>query len=116
MLSFSPAAYLCKIRHANKISILQDFDDDVTHSLPDATATVELPSEASKSPATPSQETALEEPTGEDSAGRYIVVGLILLTIGTTMFVLLGGLGWLRRLAAGHRSRYRKLNSEDPEK
>jgi len=65
----------------------EDFDDDVTHTLPDATATEEVPSEASESPATSSLETALEEPTGEAGAGRYIVIGLILLTIATAVFV-----------------------------
>jgi hypothetical protein len=71
----------------------------------------EVSTEASAVSATSAPETALEE--SKIDAGRSIIVGLILLTIATTMFVLLGGLRWLRRVAAGRNSRYRKLDNED---
>lgn len=49
--------------------------------------------------------------------GRYIIVGLILFTIATVVFVLIGGLRWLRRLVATRRhGKYRKVDSEDHEK
>jgi hypothetical protein len=49
--------------------------------------------------------------------GHYIIVGMILLTIATAMFVLMGGLRWLRRIIATRgRGRYRKVDDEDPEK
>lgn len=49
--------------------------------------------------------------------GHYIIVSMILLTIATMIFVLVGGLRWLRRLIATRsRGRYRKVHGEDPEK
>jgi hypothetical protein len=71
---------------------------------------VEVSSEDSRPPATSVPETALEWP--KVHAERYII-GLILLTIAMTIFILLGGLRWLRRFAPGHTNRYHKLDSED---
>jgi hypothetical protein len=49
--------------------------------------------------------------------GRYIVLALILFTIAAMIFVLMGGLRWLRRLSVmQRRGRYRKVSGEDPEK
>jgi len=49
--------------------------------------------------------------------GRYIVLALVLFTIAAMIFVLMGGLRWLRRLSVmQRRGRYRKVSGEDPEK
>lgn len=49
--------------------------------------------------------------------GHYIIVSMILLTIATMIFVLVGGLRWLRRvIATRSRGRYRKVHGEDLEK
>lgn len=50
-------------------------------------------------------------------SGHYIIVSLILFTFATTIFVLVGGLRWLRRvIAVRSRGRYRKVDDEDLEK
>jgi hypothetical protein len=42
---------------------------------------------------------------------------LTLFAIATMVFMLMGGLRWLRRLiATRHRGQYRKVDDEDPEK
>ena len=49
--------------------------------------------------------------------GHYIIVSLILFTFATMIFVLMGGLRWMRRVIATRgRGRYRKVHDEDPEK
>jgi len=51
------------------------------------------------------------------STGHYIIVSLILFTFATMIFVLVGGLRWLRRVIATRGGgRYRKVHGEDPEK
>ncbi len=48
--------------------------------------------------------------------GHYIIVGMILCTFATMIFVLMGGLRWLRRfIATQSRGRYRKVHDDDPE-
>jgi hypothetical protein len=50
-------------------------------------------------------------------SGHYIIVSIILFTFATMIFVLVGGLRWLRRvIAMRSRGRYRKVHDEDPEK
>jgi len=88
----------------------QDFDDDedVAHSisLPNAVPSVKVSPETDTMAA---QGTILEE--SKILTGSYIIFGLILFAIAMTMFVLLGGLRWLRRQNALRRhGRYRKLN------
>jgi len=83
----------------------EDFDGDTAHTIP----ITEVPSEDSRPPPTSAPEIALEVP--KVHVERYII-GLILLTIAMTIFVLLGGLRWLRRFAPGHTNRYHKLDSE----
>jgi len=47
---------------------------------------------------------------------RYTVVGFALFAIATMIFVLMGGLRWLRPLIAQQRrGRYRKVDDEDLE-
>jgi hypothetical protein len=49
--------------------------------------------------------------------GHNIIVSMILFTLATTIFVLVGGLRWLRRvIATRSRGRYRKVHGEDLEK
>jgi hypothetical protein len=49
--------------------------------------------------------------------GHYIIVSLILFTVATMIFILMGGSRWLRRvIATRSRGRYRKVHGEDPEK
>ena len=49
--------------------------------------------------------------------GHYIIISLILFTIATMIFVLVGGLRVLRRvIATRSRGRYRKVHDEDLEK
>jgi hypothetical protein len=49
--------------------------------------------------------------------GHYIIISMILFTLATIIFVLMGGLRWLRRvIATRSRGRYRKIHGEDPEK
>jgi hypothetical protein len=50
-------------------------------------------------------------------SGHYIIVSMILFTFATVIFVLAGGLQWLRRMIAMRsRGRYRKVHDEDLEK
>jgi hypothetical protein len=57
----------------------------------------------------------LDEPS--IMAGHYIIVSMILFTIATMIFVLMGGLRWLRRvIATQSHGRYRKVHGEDAEK
>ena len=89
-----------------KLSTPQDLDDE---SPPDADTAGKAPSETSSSGIT------LGEPA--NTTGRYAIVGLTLFAIATMVFMLMGGLRWLRRLiATRHRGRYRKVDDEDPEK
>ena len=90
------------------LSTPQDFDDEGTHaaSLPDADS-------AGKAPKASALGTLLDE--SSTNTARYTVVSLALFTIATMIFVLMGGLRWLRRLIAGqHRGRYHKVDDEDP--
>lgn len=49
--------------------------------------------------------------------GHYIIVSMIFFTLATIIFVLMGGLRWLRRvIATRSHGRYRKVHGEDPEK
>jgi hypothetical protein len=96
-----------------KISTLQDIDDSAPTAPVDSAG--ELPSEAGNPPEVSAQGTILDEPS--ILTGHYIIVGMIILTVATLMFVLMGGLRWLRRVMAtqGH-GRYRKVHDEDLEK
>jgi len=112
-LSSSQLFALCTIRHANKNITLQDVDHDSpnTSSLPNA----DTAEEAGHTPVASTLVTMPDEPsilTGR----RYAVVGLVLFTVATMMFVLMGGLRWLRRLTTTRRGRYRKVDGEDLEK
>ncbi|THH12896.1 hypothetical protein EW146_g7266 [Bondarzewia mesenterica] len=50
-------------------------------------------------------------------AGRYVVVGLLVVGVFGALFVALGGLRWARRMLSGRdRVKYRKVDDEDPEK
>lgn len=112
MLSSSQLLSCVKSVMRIKISTLQDFDDSApTSSLSSADSAGEVPSEAETS----AQKTILDEPS--ILTGHYIIVGMILFSIGTMAFVLMGGLRWLRRvIATRSRGRYRKVHGEDPEK
>jgi hypothetical protein len=49
--------------------------------------------------------------------GYFTIVSMILFTFATIIFVLMGGLRWLRRMIATRsRGRYRKVHGEDLEK
>jgi len=91
----------------------EDLDDDSAHtpSLPN----VDTAEEVGHTPVASTLVTMPDEPsifTGH----RYAIVGLVLFTVATMMFVLVGGLRWLRRLTATrHRGRYRKVDGEDLE-
>ena len=114
MLSSSQLFALCTIRHANKISTPQDFDEDNAHT--PSHPNVDTAEEANHTPVASTLVTTPDEPsilTGH----RYAIVGLVLFTVATMMFVLMGGLRWLRRLTATRRrGRYRKVGGEDLEK
>jgi len=88
----------------------EDFDDEGAHtvSLPDADSVGKAP-----------KPSTLGTPLGESSTYtvRYTIAGLTLFAIATMIFVLTGGLRWLRRrVARRHRGRYHKVDDEDPEK
>jgi hypothetical protein len=69
---------------------------------------------AGKTPKASTLGTLVDEPS--TYTARYTVVGLALFAIATMIFVLMGGLRWLRRLVAQrHRGRYRKVDDEDLE-
>jgi hypothetical protein len=90
-----------------KLSTPQDLDDDGAHTA--------SPPDADTPPVVPSSGITLGEPS--NTTGRYAIVGLTLFAIATMIFMLMGGLRWLRRLiATRHRGRYRKVDDEDPEK
>lgn len=117
MLSSSQLFYLCKIRHANKIIYPQDLDDESAHAVspPDADAAGKAPLEDANPPVASSSGITLGEPS--NTTGWYAIVGLTLFAIATMVFMLMGGLRWLRRLiATRHRGQYRKVDDEDPEK
>jgi hypothetical protein len=112
MLSSSQLLSCVKSVMRIKISTLQDFDDSApTASLSSSVdSTGEVPSEAEAS----AQKTIFDEPSV--LTGHYII-GMILFAIGTMVFVLMGGLRWLRRvIATRSHGRYRKVHGEDPEK
>jgi uncharacterized membrane protein len=49
--------------------------------------------------------------------GYFTIVSMILFTFATMVFVLMGGLRWLRRvIATRSRGRYHKVHDEDLEK
>ena len=92
------------------MSTPQDFDDEGAHtvSLPDADSVGKVPKPSTQ--ATPLVESSTY-------TVRYTVAGLTLFAIATMIFVLTGGLRWLRRLLARrHRGRYHKVDDEDSEK
>lgn len=94
-----------------KLSTIQDVHDDSAHtpSLHDADAGA----------GNTSDDSVLETMPVKSSihTGRYIVLALVLFTIAAMIFVLMGGLRWLRRLSVmQRRGRYRKVSGEDPEK
>jgi len=71
--------------------------------------------EAVNHPEVSAQDTVLDEPS--ILSGHYIIVSMFLFTIATMIFVLTGGLRWLRHvIAMWSRGRYRKVHDEDPEK
>ncbi|KAI9442491.1 peptidylprolyl isomerase B [Lactarius indigo] len=88
----------------------QDIDDneDVTHNTP--LPNVVPPEKASSETVTAAaQGSILGRP--KIFTGSYIAIGLILFAVAMTMFVLLGGLRWLRRQTASRRhGQYRKLD------
>ena len=72
-------------------------------------------SEAANPPEVSAQEPMLDEPS--ILTGNFIIISLILFTLATMIFILMGGLRWLRRaIATRSRGRYRKVHGEDPEK
>ena len=114
MLSSSRLLSCVKFIMRIKISTLQDFDDSAPTASPTDSAE-KVSSEAGNAPEASAQQTILDEPS--ILSGHYIIVGMILLTIATMIFVLSGGLRWLRRvIATRSRGRYRKVHDEDPEK
>jgi len=96
----------------------EDFDDDDAHtpSLSNVDAAEKVSSEAGYTPVASTLVTMPDEPS--ILTGRpYTVIGVVLFTVATMMFVLMGGLRWLRRLTATRRrSGYRKVDGEDLEK
>ncbi|KAH8993254.1 peptidylprolyl isomerase B [Lactarius hatsudake] len=86
----------------------QDVDDneDVAHN----TSPVPAEKASSETVTAAAQGSILEEP--KILTGSYIVIGLILFAVAMTMFVLLGGLRWLRRQTALRRHQYRKLDAD----
>ncbi len=110
MLSSSQLFTCVKFVMRIKLSTPQDLDDESAHaaSPPDA--------DTAGNPVESSSGITLGEPT--NTTGRYAIVGLTLFAIATMIFMLMGGLRWLRRLiATRHRGRYRKVDDdEDPEK
>jgi hypothetical protein len=106
MLSSSRLLFCVKSNMRIKISTLQDFDDS------DPTEKVTL---EAVNPPEASQQTILDEPS--ILTGRSFIIGMILFTTATMMFVLMGGLRWLRRVIAtrSHGRYYRKAHDEDPE-
>jgi len=94
----------------------QDFDDSApSESVTPANSAKIVHSEIANPPKVSAQEPMLDEPS--ILTGHYIIISMILFTIATTIFVLVGGLRWLRRvIATRSRRRYRKLHGEDPEK
>ena len=100
-----------------KLSTLQDLDDEGAHAVspPNADTVGKAPSEAGNPPVASSSGITLGEPS--NTTGRYAIIGLALFAIATMIFMLMGGLRWLRRLiATRHHGRYRKVDDEDPEK
>jgi len=95
----------------------EDFDDSApTASLSPADSAGKHPSETGNPPEVSAQKAMFDEPSST-LTGHYIIVGMILFTVATMVFVLMGGLRWLRRLIATRsRGRYRKVHDEDPEK
>jgi len=91
-----------------KSSAPQEFDEGAPPvSLPDEDT-------AGKAPKASTLGTLVDE--SSTYTARYIVVGLTLFAVATMIFVLTGGLRWLRRLVAQrHRGRYRKVDDEDLE-
>jgi len=66
-------------------------------------------------PEVSAQEPMLDEPS--IFTGHYIIISMILFTVATLIFVLMGGLRWFRRvIATRSRGRYRKVHGEDLEK
>ncbi|KAF8499744.1 peptidylprolyl isomerase B [Russula emetica] len=94
----------------------QDFDDNApTASVSPADSAEVVHSDVANPPEVSAQEPMLDEPS--ILTGHYIIVSLILFTIATMIFVLVGGLRWLRRvIATRSHGRYRKVHGEDPEK
>jgi len=92
-----------------------DVDADGNQDLDDESAHAASPPDADTPPVASSSGMTLGEPS--NTTGRYAIVGLTLFAIATMIFMLMGGLRWLRRLiATRHRGRYRKVDDEDPEK
>ncbi|KAI0055176.1 hypothetical protein BV25DRAFT_1833351 [Artomyces pyxidatus] len=55
----------------------------------------------------------LETSAAQIGAGRYIIAGLIFLALSSGLFVLLGGLRWVRRVYhARGRGHYRKVGDD----
>ena len=105
MLSSSRLLFYVKSNMRIKISTLQDFDE--------SDPTEKVPSEAVSSPEA-SQQTILDEPS--ILTGRSFIVSMIVFTTAAMIFVLMGGLRWLRRvIATRSHGRYRKVHDEDPE-
>jgi len=94
----------------------EGFDDSAPTASPTDSAE-KVSSEAGNPPEASAQQTILDEPSGSILTGHYIIVGMILFTIATMIFVLSGGLRWLRRvIATRSHGRYRKVHDEDLEK
>jgi hypothetical protein len=107
MLSSSQLFTCVKFIMRIKLSTPQDLDDEGAHAV--------SPPDADTPPVASSSGMTLGEPS--NTTGRYAIVGLALFALATMIFMLMGGLRWLRRLiATRHRGRYRKVDDEDPEK
>jgi len=93
----------------------EDFDDSAPTASPSPVDAEKVPSEAGNPPEATAQKTMLDEPS--IITGHYIIIGMILFAIATMIFVLMGGLRWLRHvIATRSRGRYRKVHDEDLEK
>jgi hypothetical protein len=115
MLSSSRLLSCVKFIMRIKISTLQGFDDSAPTASP--TDSAEKVSSEAGNPEASAQQTILDEHSGSILTGHYIIVGMILFTIATMIFVLSGGLRWLRRvIATRSHGRYRKVHDEDLEK